>query len=176
MATTNLGTFRNALKPVGEQICIDYNNTVNLDPGDTVDIDYVINANFVVKDIMIVKTAVDAGVNSTAVRVIRVDNSGAETQITSAALGVGALKGEVARATQTYASGSTGSMINRLVGVLSQAKNISGTANSSQLIRIRITSGGGRSTPGQTAMMIKVSLSRFSDVHSAFEEVTTVEG
>ena len=178
-----LGTIKNAIKPVGEQLVIDYDQAQILGIGDTVQWDYELSSNYVVTDLELVKTADDANPLSTIlVQIYAVDNTGSAVVIMSERFPLATNIGDVLRAGDAaavvlpYANGGSTNLIRRLIGILSQARNVAGTANSQQLLRIKITNEIDDSAIGQASMMIKLSLARFSDISSKFDEVTTITG
>jgi len=180
MATAyNLGTFRNAIKPVGEEIVIDYNNTTVLAAADSVSWVYDLPANVVVTDVMIVKTgsALD-GADQVSLTFEKVNQAGVETVLWQYTSLVGVLEtlGRVTRPTTAFLPGSTtGSLENRLMGIKAN-NNVAGTPNSSQQLKVTLDVIADSIAANAGSYLIKISLSRFSSVSSKFDEVVTVEG
>ena len=165
--------IRGAVKPVGEQLLIDFAPTTASTAGDSFQWDYEIDANLVLTDAMLVKTGVGGGAGTITLEVIKVSDTGAATVIGSLVTGAAPAIGTVVRATSLYANGGSTSLTSRLVGVLSQTQGVAGTANSQQRVRVKLTYSG-INTAAQAACFVKLNFARYSSVNSKFDEVTTV--
>ena len=182
MATTFLGPFKNQIRPVGEEIVLDLRNTSAIVAADVVALDFEIDQNMVLTDLIAVKTgAAGAGGTTFLIEVVKVENGPTATAVATAIMGsvlsgANPAVGTVLRpATTMLPSSTTGSTANRMVGATSQKAGVAGTTNSQQRVRLRITVNVANAAADQADFMVKMSFSRFSTPAVNRDEVLSLD-